>query len=289
MNLNRHIVLLCTFIILICQSCKIADLRTSEINDTTPDREQKAIDLLDNAIKNQNLDLLVNSGTYSYKITDNWKGLSALFNPFPKDNELMEMRFRPKSFDSQFFYINAKDQTRYGVQSFKYYKIDDSGNLKFKNKKSISFSLPAIQYLFELPIRIKDAPILKYAGSKEIEGSTYDLVFATWDSLESSKEFDQYLLYISQQTGLLTFASYTVRDAYLPSPKNVYGSIRYEDIQENSDGIKYPTTIYIQINGLKSKNTWTRKMTLQDLKLNDFEVSLLYPNKDIKFLGDSKN
>lgn len=130
---------------------------------------------------------------------------------------------------------------------------------------------------------------MKYAGSKEIEDITYDLVFATWESLEPNKEFDQYLLYISQETGLVAFASYTVRDAYLPSPKNVYGSIRYEDMQENSDGIKYPTTIYIQINGLKNKNKWTRKMTLKDLKLNDFEVSLLYPNKDIKFLGDSKN
>jgi hypothetical protein len=149
--------------------------------------------------------------------------------------------------------------------------------------------LPAIQYLFELPIRIKEAPILKYAGTKEMEGITYDLVFATWDSLEPNKEFDQYLLYISQKTGFLTFASYTVRDAYLPSPKNVYGSIRYEDMQENSDGIKYPTTIYIQINKLKSKDTWTRKMTLQDLQLNNFETSLLYPNKELKFLGDSKN
>lgn len=289
MTLNRHILLLCTLIILTLQSCKIADLRTSEINDATPDREQKAIDLLNTAIKNQHLDILVNSETYSYKITDNWKGLSALFNPFPKDNELMEMRFRPNSFDSQFFYIDAKDQNTYGVQSFKYYKIDKTGQVTFKNKKSISFSLPAIQYLFELPIRIKEAPILKYAGSKEIEGMTYDLVFATWESLEPNKEFDQYLLYISQETGLVSFASYTVRDAYLPSPKNVYGSIRYEDMQENSDGIKYPTTIYIQINGLKNKNKWTRKMTLKDLKLNDFEVSLLYPNKDLKFLGDSKN
>ncbi|MEP0265808.1 hypothetical protein [Dokdonia sp.] len=275
--------------ILTCQSCKIADLRTSAINDTTPDREQKAIDLLDKAIKNQNLDILVNSEIYSYKITDNWKGLSAILNPFPKDNELMEMRFKPKSFDSQFFYVNAKDHITYGVQSFKYYKIDETGNVKFKDKKSMSFSLPAIQYLFELPIRIKEAPILKYAGSEEMEGITYDLVFATWESLEPNKEFDQYLLYISQKTGVVTFASYTVRDAYLPSPKNVYGSIRYEDMRENSDGIKYPTVIYIQINKLKSKNTWTRKMTLQDLTLNGFEASLLYPNKKLKFLGDSKN
>ncbi|WP_109301368.1 hypothetical protein [Aquimarina sp. AU474] len=289
MNLNKQILLLFTFVITTFQSCKIADLRTSAINNSTPDREQKAIDLLNKTIKNQNLDILVNSKTYSYKIKDNWKGVLALMNPFPKDNELMEMRFRPKSFDSQFYYVNAKNRIIYGVQSFNYYKIDRTGNLKFKDKKSISFSLPAIQYLFELPIRIKDAPILKYAGIKKIEGVTYDLVYATWKSLEPNKEFDQYVLYISQKTGLLSFASYTVRDSYLPSPKNIYGSIRYEDMQENADGIKYPAIIYIQINGLKSKNKWTRKMTLKDLKLNDFEVSLLYPNKKLNFLGDSKN
>ena len=61
MNLNSHTLLLLVFIILTCQSCKIADLRTSVIDDTTPDREQKAIDILNTAIKNQHLDILVNS------------------------------------------------------------------------------------------------------------------------------------------------------------------------------------------------------------------------------------
>lgn len=276
-------------IVLALQSCRIADLRTSAIDRSAPDREQKAIDLLNKAIESQNLGVLADSETYSYKATDNWKGLFALVNPFPKDNEPMEMRFRPRSFDSQFYYLNAKDTTLYGVQSFNYYKINPDGNVKLKGKRALSYALPAIQYLFELPIRIKEAPILKYAGIKEFEGSTYDVVFATWESLEPNKEFDQYLLYISQDTGLLTLASYTVRGASFPSPRNIYGSIRYEDIKENADGIKYPTTLHIQINGPKSKRKSIRKMTLKELELNRFKVSKLYPDNELEFLGDSKN
>ncbi|MDY8138539.1 DUF6503 family protein [Aquimarina sp. 2201CG5-10] len=291
--MNQHKVLKTPLVILVLiitlSGCKMADLRTSAVTNSTPNREPKAIALINKVIANQNLDVLSNSKTYSYKAIHNWKGIMALFNPFPKDNKLMEMKFRPNSFDAQFRYIKGRDSIKRGVQSFKYYTIDYDGNLQFKNKPSMTFTLPAVQYLFELPLRLKDAPILKYAGSTTFEDNLYDLVFATWESTEPNSEYDQYLLYISRKTGHLAFASYTVRDTYLPSPNNIYGSIRYENITENIDGIRYPSTLIIQINKLKKKSRWTQKISISDLKLNNFDASNLYPDKTLKFLGDSKN
>ncbi len=270
-------------------SCKIADLRTSAIDLQAPDREKRAMALLERAINSQGFDVLAQAETYSFEATDNWRGLMAVFNPFPKDNEVMEMRFRTQTFDSQFNYKNAKVSKMYGVQSFRYYEIEEDGTPKFRNKKSLRFTLPAIQYLFELPLRLQKAPIVKYAGTTAVEGVTYDLVFATWKSLEPNEEFDQYLLYLSQETGRLTFANYTVRNAYLPTPKHIYGTIRYEDLQENEKGVLYPTTLYIQINKLKRNRRWTHKMSIDHLELNSFNSAILYPNKDLKFLGDAKN
>lgn len=116
---NFRLVILLGCIILF-QACKLSDLRTSDINLNSPDREEKAIHLIEKAIEAQNFEALSNASTYSYQATDNWKGLMALFNPLPKDNEIMSMRFRPGSFDSQFNYIG--DDTFYGVQSFNYYR-----------------------------------------------------------------------------------------------------------------------------------------------------------------------
>ncbi|WP_435624287.1 hypothetical protein [Flagellimonas sp.] len=280
-----------TIIILLAilfQSCKIADLRTSAVHPDLPNRENKAIELIEGLITKYGLDKLEDAETYSILATDNWKGLYALVNPFPRDNELMEMRFRPNSFDGQFNYLEGRNKTIYGIQSFQHYRIKETGIVKFRKKKSITFALPAIQYFFELPLRLKNAPILKYAGVQIVEGRTYDLVFATWEKTKPHKEHDQYLLYIDRDSGELSFANYTVRGMYLPTPRNIYGSIRFEELKRNSDNINYPGKLYIQLNKLKKPQRALHIVTIEDLEIDSFPLSTLYPDKSIKFQGDSK-
>lgn len=275
-------------ILLALQSCKIADLRTSELNLDSPHREDRAIQLLNNVIGTYQLNKLEKAQTYAFKAKDNWKGLYALVNPFPKDNELMEMRFRPSSFDGQFNYINTRNKSIYGVQSFAYYKVNKKGKTRFKKKKSTSFALPAIQYFFELPLRLRDAPILKYAGTRDFENKTYDLVFATWNKPQPHKEHDQYLLYIDHESNHLAFANYTVRGIHLPAPKSIFGSIRFEQLKKNENGITYPGKMYVQLNKLKPSNRAFHTITISNLEINSFPVSKLYPDASIQFLGDSK-
>ena len=231
--LRRTYPIIIVLLAILAQSCKLADLRTSELNPNLPNREKKAIQILDSLIAKYGLDKLEKAETYNLWAIDNWKGLYALANPFPRDNELMEMRFRPNSFDGQFNYLEGRNKTIYGIQSFQHYRIKESGTIKFRKKKSIAFALPAIQYFFELPLRLRNAPILKYAGFRVFENKTYDLIFATWDKTEPHKEHDQYLLYIDRDSGELSFANYTVRGMYLPTPRSVYGSIRFEELEKN--------------------------------------------------------
>ena len=287
MNVIRNTFLVLTFI-LAFQGCKIADLRTSSIDVSLPNREVKALQLLDHVISKYNLNQLAQAETYSLQAVDNWRGLYALVNPFPKDNKLMELRFRPGLFDGQFNYVETENPKTYGVQSLKHYRSTRDGEMVFKKKKSIEFALPAIQYFFELPLRLQNAPILKYAGTQEFEGNTYELVFATWDRLEPHKEHDQYLLYFHGKTGDLTFASYTVRGIYLPSPKNTYGSIRFAEWRQNDDGIRYPGKLFIQLNKLKKPKRSLHILSLDNLQLNSFELSKLYPNDTLTYMGDSK-
>ncbi len=285
--MNRFAILL-FLIALLTQGCKIADLRTAAIAKTTPDREEKALMLLEKMIATNHLEKLVAAETYSLEARDNWKGVLALANPLPKDNTLMELRFRPNSFDGQFEYLEAKTETVYGVQSFQFYKIKDNGIVTLRKKKSIVFSLPAIQYFFELPLRLRNAPIVKYAGSEMIEGRNYDLVFATWQQLEPHKENDQYLLYINQETGQLDFANYTVRGLYLPAPGSIYGSIRFSNRKTTQDGITYPGTMTIQLNKLKKEKRFAHRISINQLRLNNFALEQLYPINELEYLGDTK-
>ena len=275
-------------LLLVTQSCKLADVRTSTIDETELDREEKAIRLLDKVVTKYNLEKLASAETYSFKGSDKWHGLNSLVNPFPENGELMEFRFRTNSFDGQCNYLEVNDPTIRGVQSFNYYEIKEGAEATFKKKKSRIFMIPAIQYFFELPLRLKSAPILKYAGTLEFEGKMYDLVLATWQKTAPHKEHDQYLLHISQETGHLNFVGYTVRDIYLPSPPNVYGTVRFVDFKTSSDGITYPGTWNFEANGLRERDKFTHTITIDDLELNSFDVSELYPDADMKYLGDAK-
>lgn len=288
MNTPRNLVL-AFMVILTLNSCKMADLRTSEIDATSLDQEEKAVALLDSVISKYNLDKLARAKNYSLRATDDWRGLYAIINPFLKDNEPMEFRFRPGSFDGQFNYLKTRTSDIYGVQSFNYYRIKEGGKPKFKKKKSITFTLPAIQYFFELPLRLRNAPILKYAGVKAFDNRSYDLVLATWGKLEPHKEHDQYLLYFDKETGELSFANYTVRGIYLPAPRNLYGSIRFSELQTNRDGIVYPKKLFIQLNKLKKPRRTLHTITIDNLYINSFELSRLYPDGSIEFKGDSKD
>ncbi|MEO1050146.1 MAG: hypothetical protein AAFX87_05960 [Bacteroidota bacterium] len=270
-------------------SCKLADLRTSSIDPQSLPREPRAVELLEKVIVAHNLQKLKEAETYSFQTRDNWKGLMTLINPMLKDNEWVEVRFRPMSFDGQMQYLETKNKdVIYGIQSFNYYQKDGASEAEFKKKEKMVFAIAAMQYLFELPLRLVEAPILKYAGTKTFEGTTYELVFATWKSTQPNKEHDQYLLFIHPETYQLAFASYTIREMYMPAPKGMYGSIRYEDMVENEDGIKYPSTLYVQINKLKKNKKWAHKMVLKDLTLNGFDKAMLYPNQNLEFLGDDK-
>ena len=269
-------------------SCKIADLRTSNITDDEIQKEQKALDLLDRAIQKQGFHILNNAEVYSIDIKDDWKGVNRIASPFPKDNQEASFRLRPGSFDGQFEYKEDPKERLYGVQSFQFYKSKKGQNPKFKKRGGLVFGQTAIQYLFELPLRLKEAEILKYAGSTELNGQLYELVFATWGSLSPNKEFDQYLLYLNKETGILEYASFTIRKPHVPAPKNIYGSIHYTEFTTTEAGISFPGLAYIYVNDIKETRKAARTVYFKNLELNSFELERLYPDPEMTFLGDSK-
>ena len=51
--------------------------------------------------------------------------------------------------------------------------------------------------------RIKDAPIISYAGEDEFRGKKYDLVFCSWGTEKPHMKHDQYVAWINKETGLM--------------------------------------------------------------------------------------
>lgn len=70
-------------------------------------------------------------------------------------------------------------------------------------------------YWFQFPFKIQEASIIAYAGNAIKNGQKYNLVFATWESLEANKRYDQFLLYINKENYRIEYLDFTVRE-FLP-------------------------------------------------------------------------
>lgn len=276
---------------ILLSACQLADLSNGVVNKQSTDREAKAVTLLQAAINIQNYSVLEQKEFYTIKVRDKYKGFMSVANAFPHNGRLMEMRYRANSFDGQFHYLNTDDQdVIHGLQSFRYYQQDArTGSLDtIKSEKGIAFNIQIVQYLFELPIRLINAPIIKYAGTREKEGIAYDLVFVSWKSVAPNNEHDQFLLYINADTKHLDFANFTSRQTTMPAPKNLYASVHFRDKVRHNSGLLYPSAIIVQMNELKDENKYVHKITVEDLSFNDFDQSALYPIEDLEYLGDAK-
>ncbi|NAS32409.1 hypothetical protein GTQ40_15600 [Flavobacteriaceae bacterium R38] len=273
-------------------SCKLADLRTPEVkqlDDNYRSNEQKGRELLNRAIQHQGFDKLVEAETYEIILKDRWKGVAGkIGNVWPVNNKKIALRFTPNTFDGQLEILEGRKKgTVWGMQSWQVYKLRPGKEVVLKKKKRIAFGLAAFHYLFEGPTRLSKAPVIRYAGEGSYNNKKYDKVFVSW-GVKPDKKYDQYVVWIEKEKGVIELVSYTVRDNFLPSPKNIYATLILSDYR-NIDGVLFPFQQTAQLNDPKKNlNHYIHKMQIEKFVMNTFSKDKLYPIKQLKTIGDKK-
>lgn len=258
------------------QSCGIYDLRTKELkkNGLQAENIKKGKMILETAWLKHGMDKLSNFKTYSFHGSDTWKGPLGKFGKVWKDNNSeLDFKFRINSFDGQVTFLDGKDKgTSSGLQNWNYYDVVNnkavfSDKDDKKNERKV-FGIAAYQYFSEMIDRLKNAPIISYAGEDELRGNKYHLVICTWDKLEPHLEHDQYMAWVNKESGLMEFVQYTIRESYLKPPgyKKIGGGIKFADFKE-IDGVLVPHRQIIYALKLR-KN---RKKNLHELYIKNFE------------------
>ena len=276
------------------QSC-MADLRPALIKKEgiTTVNEAKGKRILQEAWEKQGYDQLKQKQSYSYHAEDSWKGLMGrMGKPWPEAKSNMFFKYEVGSFDSQVKYLDGKKANTFaGLQSWNYYEFDENEQpQKMKMNNRVRFGLSAYQYFFEMLDRLKQAPIISWAGEEIFIGQRYDIIFVTWEKIEPHMGHDQYKLLINKKTKRLDYAIYTLRENYLkiPGSRVFYGSVKYENYQE-VDGIWVPHTQTVFLNKPKKKMKRNlHQLKVSDFKFNSFDLTLLKPFEDVKSTGNSK-
>lgn len=289
-TLSKLAVLALTVVLAIgCRS----DIRTKYVKSEqqSPSSEAKGKALLDAAWKAQGLDKLNNHKVYSFHGHDVWRGvLGSVGKVWPGKDIHMDFKYEIGSFDGQVKYQSGKKKGHInGLQNWKYYEIESDTNFTKPNSR-VQFGLTAFQYFVEMVDRLRQAPIIVYAGEDEFKGKSYDLVFCTWNTLKPHKEADQYIAWINKETGLIDYTQYTIRENYLhmPGAHIFYGGVEFANLK-SVDGILIPHTQIIYAFNLKTKEKRNiHKLEVSDFKFDSFPVQDLKLDNTLGKSGDFK-
>ncbi len=98
--------------------------------------------------------------------------------------------------------------------------IADGRHFDIKNGEHIAkggpdphMKVPVKNWWFQFPFRISEAEFIGHAGTADIGGKTYELVYATWGSAEPNDTHDQYVIYIDPTSKRMEWLHFTHRKA----------------------------------------------------------------------------
>ena len=153
--------------------------------------------------------------------------------------------------DSEFTLLNGpnKGQT-WGVQDWKAYQKKKNGEREFIPNEKYQHKLIFKNYWFQFPFRIGEAPIIAYAGESTVNNKTYDLLYATWGSEAPNRQYDQYVLYLDQDTKFVEWLHFTLRDKF----NFIHPTAQFSDFK-TINGIVAPFNQYITMGTPEERGT----------------------------------
>jgi hypothetical protein len=261
------------------------------LNSNSISDKQKGRSLLEESVKAMGYDQFNTMESYQADVVFDWRFPWSMMpmNPFPgSKNKKTRLRFLPNSFDGQVEHLEGRNEGDvYGMQSWEYYTLEKDGYEK-DNSPRREWGVATYHYLIEGPFRLLKADIIQYAGQATYNGVTYDLVFATWDKVEPHGAHDQWLFYIHPETKMVDLVNATIRDYFLPMPKNMAeGTVIYKR-EKHESGIYFPEEMTIQILTPKKEKKHLYKMIMSNYQVDGFEPKEIKPFPGLKEYGDAK-
>ena len=210
--------------------------------------------------------------TLDLRLRDQWVGLlGALTNPWPESDITVDLRLRVGTFDARAEFIGDNlAGTVWGMQGWRTYHHNEQGDVVFEDNDDAAFILAAVQYLIELPLRLRSAELVAYAGREQVSGQEYDVVFVTWGQLDAHREADQYKVYLDPATKRIVKAHYTVRDF----ARFAEGTIHYEDFRL-VDGLLIPYRMSVTSSVDSSPDDYIHRIDVERVGRNKTTVSTL--------------
>ncbi|MGF1465452.1 MAG: hypothetical protein ACFCGT_04895 [Sandaracinaceae bacterium] len=238
----------------------LADLRPEEVTGAPqPDREARGRALLTSAWEAAGGERTLAHPAARFRFRDHWQGLGTLFNPWPANDQRAIVEIQTHSFNSVVELLNGPSEgVTWGIRDGQAW-MEEGGTRAPTDDFNLRFMLPTIHYFMELPQRLTEAPIARWVEERTIGGRSYDVVFATWRTVEAHDEEDQYLVFIDRETGRIGKVQYTVREM----GRFVTGTNHLDD-QREIGGVWIPHRQSVTPEPTDSPDDYLHRMTVED-------------------------
>lgn len=215
---------------------------------------------------------------------DEWPGwLSrAVAMPWPEHRQPLRFDARVGTDDGRVTFVGGpEDGTGWGIQQWVTYRFDSEGKLDFDPvddpDDDIKFWIPTTLYFPFMVWRLPEADVVRAMGPERIGERTYQRVFVSWGRPEPQDDIDQYVVYIDEQSHLLRWARYTVRDV----AGFAAGLMRYEDYREVGD-LKLPFSMRV-VGDYEDEEASLHHYTVQKAELDpELPKGWLLPRPDLR-------
>ena len=203
--------------------CSWADLRPREVRRADVgellEREARGRARLEAVAKAHGLAAYASHQTLTVEATDRWNGSGTLW---PGDVQEFRADRVLGTFTSRVTLVGGKEDGEiWGIQDWRPYRGEPA--VFQEDDPSVTFYLPTLQYLDELPFRLLTAEHVLDAGRSK---SGHDRLFVTWADLPAHKDADHYVVYVDPETSRIDRVTYTIREAREFSPWVLRGAMK---------------------------------------------------------------
>ncbi|MDH3555167.1 MAG: hypothetical protein OEU80_06590 [Deltaproteobacteria bacterium] len=231
LNKRRGKLFLVFTALIMMMGCSTADLSTDNLRDqdAQPDLREKAITIFERSLNARGgYDTYKSFNSVRLRGTDLWhSSFVRFFTPVTEQAQKFEVKFSIAGNDIKYLFSNGKRKGQFiGVEDGKPYKAIE-GEKEFTDSSKIRIYLEPLTHYFKWPFNLYESPVLLYAGEREIENETYQLLFASSGGVAASPEHDQYVIYINKKTYHVDYIDFTLRSLF----ESYKGTLHYRDFR----------------------------------------------------------
>ena len=262
------------------------DIRPDGIGELTQVAEADARARLDAVRRSHGADAWDQKQVMDVVFYDDWPFwlTRAPLTPWDSPRQKLRGKLLRRSWTTEFELLDGSaSPERWGVQSWKTWKAAPGQEPVFEDSWTVATTLAGLRYFLELPLPQDTATFVQSAGQATWEGKTYDRLYVTWEHPEAQREFDQYILWIDPESGLVSRVDFTIRAL----SGLAVARARFESYGD-FEGVKLPLRIVID-GVLPTGHTLpVHTMEVESVRWDTFAPEALKPDATLVDMGEAK-